>query len=165
MMAPELDRKLPLARIPRTGLTETVTASAAECAALAARFALPEIRSLTCRFRLDPLPGGAIAAAGALRAELVQICVASLDPFPVTIAEDFAVRFVPTGRESDDPDPDAVDEIAFAGTVLELGEAAAEQLALALDPYPRKPDPAPEATAAPPHRSPFTALRGPRRPS
>jgi len=29
--------------------------------------------------------------------------------------------------------------VTFAGGIIDLGEAAAEQLALALDPYPRKP--------------------------
>ena len=36
-------------------------------------------------------------------------------------------------------DPEAEDEIPFASGVLDLGEAAAEQLGLALDPYPRQP--------------------------
>ena len=51
----------------------------------------------------------------------------------------FQLRFVPVGAESDDTDPESEDEIPYAGGVLDLGEAAAEQLALALDPFPRKP--------------------------
>jgi hypothetical protein len=57
-----------------------------------------------------------------------------------------------------------MDEIPTGpGAVADLGEALAEQLALALDPYPRAPDAAlpPEAEEAP--ASPFArlaALRG-----
>ena len=47
------------------------------------------------------------------------------------------MRCVPAGQESDDADPEAPDEIGYADGMLDLGEAAAEQLALALDPYPR----------------------------
>ncbi len=138
-MTVELHRPLPAARIRPEGEERLVEASGAECAALATRFGLPAIRALTCRFRLRPLTGGAIAATGALRAEVVQVCVVSLEAFPATVAEDFAVRFVPAGTERDDPDPEAVDEIPYSADRLDLGEAAAEQLALALDPYPRKP--------------------------
>ena len=124
-------------------------ASPAECDALARRLGLPAIRALTCRFRLRPQAGGAIAATGTLRARVVQVCVATLEEFAATVAEEFAVRFVPAGTEQDDPDPESVDEIPFSGGRLDLGEAAAEQLALALDPYPRKPDTgAPKATVA-----------------
>ena len=84
----------------------------------------------------------------------------SLDNFPQGVTERFQLRFVPAGQESDDEDPDAPDEIPYAGNALDLGEAAAEQLALALDPYPHKPGVAPveadpEADMQP---NPFAAL-------
>jgi len=146
-MTAELHRPLHAARIPAEGQESLVEANPAECAALAHRFGLPEVRTLVCRFRLRPQQGGAIAATGTLRARVVQVCVASLEEFPVTVSETFAVRFVPAGAERDDPDPESVDEIPFSGGLLDLGAAASEQLALALDPYPRKPDPAvPRAT-------------------
>ena len=63
----------------------------------------------------------------------------SAEEFPATVTEAFTVRFVPAGTEDDDPDPESVDEIPYAGGRLDLGEAAAEQLALALDPFPHKP--------------------------
>lgn len=114
-------------------------ASDAECAALALRLRLPAVRSLRCRFRLSPAPAGRALADAFLEAEIEQTCVVSLEDFPATIAERFAVRFVPEGAESDDPDPESVDEIPYQDGVLDLGEAAAVQLALALDPYPRAP--------------------------
>ncbi len=72
-------------------------------------------------------------------AAVVRTCVISLDEFETVVEEEFRVRFVPAGTESYDPDPDAEEEIPFTRGVIDLGETAAEQLALALDPYPRKP--------------------------
>jgi len=138
-MTIELYRPLTVARIGPEGLETLVEANPDECAALARRFGLPALHALTCRFRLRPLVGGAIAAQGALRAEVVQVCVVSAVDFPATVTEAFTVHFVPAGTEDDDPDPESVDEIPYAGDRLDLGEAAAEQLALALDPFPHKP--------------------------
>jgi uncharacterized metal-binding protein YceD (DUF177 family) len=90
--------------------------------------------------------------------------VVSLEEFETLTEERFRLRFVPAGRESDDDDPDSDDEIAYTGATIDLGEAAAEQLALALDPYPRKPDAVLPDAASEPLDLPFAALaRPPRR--
>ena len=167
-MIPELHRPLPAARVTEAEQVFPVEANAAECAALAARMGLVALGSLSCPFRLRRLASGAdfvIEAHGRLRAEVVQICVVSLDPFPAVVEEDFTVHFVsaadgPAEDDLADFDPEAVDEIPIAGGVLDLGEAAAEQLALALDPYPRKPGAALPAELEPPAAGhPFAALR------
>jgi uncharacterized metal-binding protein YceD (DUF177 family) len=140
------------------GATVVVEANAAELAALALRLRVPEVISLMCRFNLQRAEGAAIPATGSLLARVVQACVVSLETFEADIAEDFTVRFVPAGTESDDLDLEAVDEIPYVGNVLDLGEAAAEQLALALDPFPRKPGAAlPEDGQAAP-KTAFAAL-------
>ncbi|MGI4747246.1 MAG: DUF177 domain-containing protein, partial [Janthinobacterium lividum] len=78
-----------------------------------------------------------------LAARLTRTCVVTLEEFPVVVAEQFMVRFVPAepGDEQADVelDLDADDDVPYDGTTIDLGEAAIEQLALALDPYPRKP--------------------------
>ena len=81
----------------------------------------------------------------------------TLDEFPQEIGEDFAVRFVPAGTESDE-DPESEDEIPYESGLIDLGEATIEQLALALDPYPRKPGAALPEEAEPEDESPFAAL-------
>ncbi|MDA8049504.1 MAG: YceD family protein [Rhodospirillales bacterium] len=139
-ITPEFSRPLALAAFPPAGQRIEVAASSAECQALARRFGLPSIERLSCTFTLQREPGGAIHASGLLIALLTQVCCVSLDEFAASIEERFTVRFVPSGNESTNFDPDAPDEIPYAGGVLDLGEAAAEQLALALDPWPRKPD-------------------------
>lgn len=138
-MTPELHRPLAADAVPACGQDYEVTATEAECAALAARMRLPAVHALRCRFWLQPGLAGAVLAEGWLEADVVQTCVVTLEDFSAAVAEHFSVCFVPAGTEGDDVDPETIDEIPYSGGVLDLGEAAAEQLALAIDPYPRVP--------------------------
>ena len=71
---------------------------------------------------------------------------------------------MPDGTEAEDDDPEAPDDIPYGGGSIDLGEAAAEQLALALDPYPRRPGAVLAETTAAADRSPFAALARLQRP-
>jgi Large ribosomal RNA subunit accumulation protein YceD len=135
----ELSRPLPAERIGRSGNVTVVEASEAECVAVAARLLIPGVRSLQCRWQLRLGENGLIAAEGALQAQVTQTCVVSLEPFESTLIESFNVYFVLEGRLSGSDDPEEPDELVYDGVTLELGEATVEQLALALDPYPRSP--------------------------
>jgi len=139
-MTPELSRPLAVTDIPPTGRMMRVEANAAERMALARRLRLPAVEALACDFTLMREAGGVIAAAGDLLARVIQVCVATAEEFSAPVEERFSIRFVPAGRVSEGFDPDTPDEIPYEGGMLDLGEAAAEQLALALDPWPRKPD-------------------------
>jgi uncharacterized metal-binding protein YceD (DUF177 family) len=154
----EFSRSLALGLVREAGRDEVLEASEAERAALAARLGIPGIESLRVDMRLVPDADGAILARGRLAARVVQDCVVTLDPVEQSIAEDFALRFLPPGREPADG-PEELDEIPSAadGTV-DLGEAMAEQLALALDPYPRAPDAALPEAAQEAAASPFAGL-------
>ena len=141
------------------GLDVTLDATATECTAIAARLILPSVESVRCRWVLRGAAGGAVEAEGSLHARLHQECVVSLDAFPTEVVEEFAVRFVVSERDAESiDDPDEPDELVMQNGVFDLGEATVEQLALALDPYPRKPgatlpDEAGQATV-----NPFSAL-------
>lgn len=158
-MIPECSRPVILDRIGPRGLDITVEATPAECGALALRMDLPAIHAMTCSFHLDREADDVIVAHGHLRAQVTQTCVITSEDFDATVEDRFRVRFVPEGTETDDIDPDADDEIPFQGNHIDLGEAAAEQLGLALDPYPRMPGaeelPGPEEDPDP---NPFAAL-------
>jgi len=137
-MTPELSRPVPLAKIGRMGLGFEVRASPEECVAVAARMDLPAVQSLTCSFQLTAGDDGvSVLAEGRLHVEVTRICVASAEEFETLVEDEFVVRFVPAGSERDDPDPDLPDEIPYTADTIDLGEAATEQLGLALDPYPR----------------------------
>ena len=189
---PELSRRIPVRtlgtmRAGSIALDTTVDASPTECAALARRLDVPSVHAVRCRFRLSGAdPSGRVTADGLLQATLDRVCVATLDQFTVTMAEHFTVRFVPDEQMQDDAtrgeaeaslDLDEDDDLPYGNGTIDLGEAAAEQLALALDPYPHKPGailppelgsvdlPGEEAVEAetPDRPSPFAALAARRR--
>jgi uncharacterized metal-binding protein YceD (DUF177 family) len=159
----EFHRPVALDRITTHGLDLTLEANDAECAALAGRMKLPAVHALTCEFHLIHESRDVVLARGYLRARVTHTCVVSLEDFETDVEEGFQVRFVPSGEEADDIDPESDDEIPFEGNQIDLGEAAAEQLGLALDPYPRMPGAElPDAeVGVEPH--PFARLAGLRR--
>ena len=150
----------------------TIKADEAQRAALAVRFGLPAISRLEGRFILQHERSGIIAARLTMNAAVTQTCVVSLEPFEAKVKEQAELRFVPEaalehvhvpGDEEDEEDvtPDSLDspdEIPYANDIIDLGEALAEQLALALDPYPRKPGAALPDAASDNSAHPFAAL-------
>jgi len=164
-MKPELYRPITLDRIGAQGLDVTVEATIQECAALAERMKLPAVHALSCEFHLLRQGRDVVVARGRLHARITQLCVVSLEDFQSTVAETFQIRFVPAGQESDDLDPEADDELPLDANTIDLGEAAAEQLGLALDPYPRMPGASLPEDEAEPAPHPFAALAGLRRPN
>lgn len=131
--------------------TIALAAELAECAALATRFGLIAIDTLTAEV-IVRREGERVFAEGRVVARVVQPCVATGDPVPATIDEPFALRFVPAidagVPEEMELDADDLDTIDYAGGAIDLGEAVAETLALALDPFPRSADAAAVLRAA-----------------
>jgi hypothetical protein len=155
---PEFCRPLAVDRIGPGGLMQSIAATETECAALARRFGIPAVRSLGATFHLVRGEAGRIAASATLAGRLTRECVVSLDAFDTDIAESFSVAFVPETMLGEAIDLAGEDEIPYAGGTIDLGEATAEQVALTLDPYPRRPGVAlPEAAADAPE-SPFGRL-------
>jgi len=135
----EMARPFAIERIGSGATPSMVEATATERTAVAARLRVLDVGALRCDYRLRRIGLTAIEAAGTLKAVVTEICVITLDPFSHTVTEAFTVHFVPSGTEDEEPEPDAIDQIPFDGAAIDLGEAAVEQLALALDPYPRRP--------------------------
>ncbi|GBQ36474.1 DUF177 domain-containing protein [Gluconacetobacter azotocaptans] len=140
-MDAEFSRRIAVGRIALSGKDMTIEANRDECAALAVRLGLPAIRALSCRYRLTPGRQGEVLAEGWLTARVEQVCVITTDPFEDAMTEEFAARFVPAERfrADEDLDPEAMDEIPYERDMIDLGELAAEELSLILDPYPRRP--------------------------
>ncbi len=145
-LAAVFTRKLRVSLVAGGPVERDVEADAAECAALANLFGLPGIGRLSGAFVLTHERGGVIGATLRLFARVRQICVVSLEEFEAEIREETALRFVPAARVKEgaevelDPETlDGPDEIFYGGEFLDLGAVLAEQLALALDPYPKKP--------------------------
>ena len=158
---PEMHRPVPIEGIGQAGFEHRIEANASDLAAVAKRLDIPAVGSLLAGFRLRRASGsapGVITAEGRLEARVTRVCVISLDEFETEVKLDFRVRFVPAALESEDIDFEADDEIPYDGGEIDLGEAAVQELALALDPYPRKPGAELPADAADIPRSPFAAL-------
>lgn len=138
-MTPEFSRPRRLDTIGTGESRVTVEADATERLALARRFGLIAIDTLTADYAIRRDAAG-IIAHGHLSGAVVQPCSITGDPVPAQIEEDFAIRFVPEGGESGDEvelSEDDCDTVFYTGGAIDLGEAAAETLALALDPFPR----------------------------
>jgi uncharacterized metal-binding protein YceD (DUF177 family) len=141
MIPPEFHRPERIDMIGEGPRTINIVANPAECAALATRFALIAVTRLRADFTVHREPSG-ILAHGRVRAEAVQGCVVTGDPVPVHIDEPVALRFVDhhdIGGDEIELSADVLDVIPYVDGAIDLGEAAAETMALALDPFPRSP--------------------------
>ena len=143
-MTPEFSRRIAIDTIGHEPRTATVEADANERAALAVRLGLEAIDGLSATVTLVARAAG-IDANGRLVASVVQTCVVTGDPVPAQIDEDFALRFVDpdlidSGTDERELGPDECDIVAIEGEAIDLGEAVAQTLGLALDPFPRSPD-------------------------
>ena len=143
-MTPEFPRPHRLDQIGTGESNVTVEADEKECAALARRFDLLALDHLVARFVLRRDAAG-VRATGHLSAAVTQSCGVTGEPLPAKIEEDFAIRFLPEPTEDESHDEielaeEDLDTVFYTGSALDLGEAAAETLALALDPFPRSPN-------------------------
>ncbi|MBV9929648.1 MAG: DUF177 domain-containing protein [Alphaproteobacteria bacterium] len=171
-MTPEFSRPIRIDTLGAGARRVAIEAGESERAALAERFGLVAISRLAAEAEVSR-HGETILARGRLTGAVVQSCVASGDPVPATVAEDFRIEFRPqpvsAGAEEEVELGEAeLDVVFYDGAAVDLGEAVAETLSLALDPFPRSPaaDAAlreagvkteEEARA---ESSPFTALKG-----
>lgn len=138
-MTPEFSRPHRLDAIGAGESRVAIEADEAERKALARRFGLITIDRLAADFAVRRDAVG-IIARGHLSGAVVQACSVTGDPVPATIEEDFAIRFLPEGSEGGDEvelNEEDCDVVFYTGGAIDLGEAAAETLALSLDPFPR----------------------------
>ncbi len=138
--APEFSRMVDIRGI--TAEPVQLAATAEECAALAERFAIVAVNSLSASIALVT-KGERVEASGTLDADIVQTCAISGDELAVTIAENLSLTFVPEREITEEEielEEEDLDEIPYSGTSFDLGEAVAQSLALAIDPYLTGPD-------------------------
>lgn len=142
MSAPEFSHVIDLRQI--TDQPVVLEPDEAARRRLAGRFGIPGIKAMRAELQLCP-EGTKVEAKGRLTAKIIQSCAISGDDFPVSIDEQIALRFVPA-RQTLVPDEeleisaDDCDEIEYEGTAFDLGEAVAQSLALAIDPFAEGPN-------------------------
>ena len=159
----EFSRPVAIDRLPPGATVREIAAEPAERAALARRLGLLSLDRLEARVTLEPLAGGLVRVDSLLTADVVQECVVSLEPVAVRVEDRASLLY---GEDGDGAQEVVLSgeaepvEPAVGGTI-DIGEAAAQQLSLALDPFPRAPGVAPPEATAPVEdqaESPFAAL-------
>lgn len=139
-----LNKRVPISKIEARPSLFDIEADAAERRDLADLNNLVSLDRLAGHFELRRLGAGGIRLDGRIVAKLTQRCVVSLEPVVQSIDSAFHYDFGPDGDQID-PDSGEVlidmesDLEPLPGDVLDLGEILAEQLALAVDPYPKAP--------------------------
>lgn len=149
-----------------TGVERVLAPDAGARARIARALDLMELTAFEAAVALKPADEGWLLT-GRVTAQAVQRCGLTLEPLPVTVDEGFEIALVEADEHApaevevtlDDEGPDLVED----GRV-DLGVYAVEQLALALDPFPRKPGVVFEQPEQPPEESPFAVLRQLKRP-
>ncbi len=141
-MAPvtEFARPVLLDQITERERVMEVSAGEAERRALAERFGLVDLKRLEATVRLSR-SGVFYRIEADWQADVVQTCVVTLEPIENHLSDRLVERYGPTDREATelDLDPETEDPEEIEGGAIDVGEAVAQALSLALDPYPRKP--------------------------
>ena len=161
--ATEFTRPIELSRLSRGEQRFEISANAAERAALTRRFGLVGLDKLEAVVRLGRIAGGLVRLEAELDADVVQTCVVTLDPVRNHVSEGFTVLYG-EGAEAREVTLDGEAETIepIVGGMIDIGEAVAQQLSLALDPFPHKPGVSTvnlsAGSDAPPPGSPFNVL-------
>jgi uncharacterized metal-binding protein YceD (DUF177 family) len=141
-MTPEFTRIVDIRQLPAG--PQDWSPDAEERRRLAGRCGISAVEAMTATITLTA-DGDIVTAKGRLRAQIVQPCAISGEDFAVSIDEPVDLRFVParadhTAEEEVEIGADDCDEIEYSGLTFDLGEALAQSLALAIDPFAEGPE-------------------------
>lgn len=143
------------------GVKRTLEPDAATRARIVKALDLASLDSFIAEMELAPSPGG-WRLSGRVRASLAQTCGITLEPLPLEIDAPFFLTLAEAVEEDsdeivitlDDESPDLIEN-----GQIDLGQYAVEQLALRLDPFPRKPGAEFVQPPEPAEISPFAVLK------
>ncbi|MEO1089328.1 MAG: DUF177 domain-containing protein [Pseudomonadota bacterium] len=136
-------RRVPLCSGPASSSPFDAEATAAERAGLARQWEILGCDELVVAGEIVT-EDEAFRCRGVVRGRVTQACVVTFEPVTAVVEASFerllVVGGTPTTECDVEIDPDAEDIDHLDGPVVDIGEIAAEELALGLDPYPRAPD-------------------------
>ncbi len=144
----EFTRWINVERLGRDPIVFDISASEEECANLAQRLSIVEMLGLVVSGSLSRKSDKSlIELTGSVKADVVQSCVVSLEPVAQKIEEKFAVCYT---FDKEDINVEDVDYVAsleeddlpefISDGRIDVVQAIVEQIALAMDPYPRADD-------------------------
>lgn len=143
------------------GVKRTLEPDAATRARIVKALDLASLDAFSAEMELAPSPAG-WRLSGRVRASLAQTCGITLEPLPLEIDAPFVLSLAEAVEEDsdeiiitlDDESPDLIEN-----GQIDLGQYAVEQLALRLDPFPRKPGAEFVQPPEPAEISPFAVLK------
>ena len=144
------------------GVKRTLEPDAAARARIVKALDLASLDTFTAEMELAPSAAG-WRLSGRVRASLAQTCGITLEPLPLEINAPFSLTLAEAVEEEDadeivitldDESPDLIEN-----GQIDLGQYAVEQLALQLDPFPRKPGAEFVQPPEPAEISPFAVLK------
>ena len=142
----KFSRPVSLQSIGDSGAAIRIEADAAERARLSERFGLLGLDSLSAVLHLTAEEGGTLfRLEGTMAAEVIQACSVTLKPLKSRIEGPLERHYTTAEERESEPAGEDFDIDAeeppeqIIGGKIDLGEAVAEQLALELPPFPRKP--------------------------
>lgn len=142
---PEFPRVIELARLrDQPDFSFDISPRPDEAEALARLLDAQTLRKLRFKGKLTALAKGGWQLDAELGATVVQTCVVSLDPVTTRVDQSVRRAYLPRAAAARVAEvilsADDEDDVEPLGDRLDLGLIAIEALALALPPYPRKPD-------------------------
>lgn len=158
--APEFSRTVPLVRLGPAPFRQQIEATADERERLARRFDLVALDRVTATVTLYRRDRDAILLEAEFEAEFAQSCVVTLEPVAGRLSQSFTLLYGPVGEDQAEIEL-GVDETLFeplTGDAVDIGEAVAQELSLALPEFPRAPDAVIDVEAAETADTPFAAL-------
>jgi uncharacterized metal-binding protein YceD (DUF177 family) len=167
--SPEFSRLVPLGRLGPEPFRQRIEAAADERERLARRFELVTLDRLAATVTLRRQPGQLVLLEAEFEAEFAQNCVVTLEPVAAALHRSFSLLYGPADEDRTELDL-AADETVFeplTGDAVDIGEAVAQELSLALPDFPRDPEAAMDdvaATEPEPVDAPFAALARLRKP-
>lgn len=159
------DFRLPFSHVLRineigAGVTRLLVPDDSERVRIAKALDLASLSTFECELSVAPAHLG-WTLSGHVKAKAEQVCGITLEPLPVTVDARFAVGLVEEADITaevevtlDDDSPDVIED-----GKIDLGQYAVEQLALSLDPFPRKPGAEFVQPDEPAEISPFSVLK------
>ena len=142
---PEFSHVVQVQDLLPQGTDVAIAAKPAELEALAARLGVDGLDALSADAHLEILPNGDVRLDMALNAHVRQTCVVTLAPMESDISSSFTTTYSDASEESWGHDEEEFEDIddeieppePLIDGQIDLGEAAVEQLALEIDPFPR----------------------------
>lgn len=148
---PPFSYRIKVGHVSHNPLEVRIEADERERAALARLWDILGVEQLTAELRIRRWKKDGVKVVGTIHAEVTQACVVTLDPVGQVIDEEIEEIFVPEGSPLariaandageimlDPGGPDLPEP--FTGDEIDVGALVSEMAAMALDPYPRKPD-------------------------